>query len=107
MPTTTDLKQLVINTVESQEVYDYLKTNGLINEDEIYLVAGMRKDFAKAASKGTVIKNENFVTARGVYQIIFVRYENDIYFFKHQNGQLVECCNLSNLGNNQDKTSMA
>lgn len=40
MPTTTDLKQLVINTVESQEVYDYLKTNGLINEDEIYLVAG-------------------------------------------------------------------
>ena len=40
MPTTTDLKQLIINTVESQEVYDYLKTNGLINEDEIYLVAG-------------------------------------------------------------------
>lgn len=40
MPTTTDLKQFVINTVESQEVYDYLKTNGLINEDEIYLVAG-------------------------------------------------------------------
>ena len=60
-----------------------------------------------AASKGTVIKNQNFVTARGVYQIIFVRYENDIYFFKHRNGQLVECCNLSNLGNNQDKTSMA
>ena len=59
----------------------------------------MRKDFAKAASKGTVIKNQNFVTARGVYQIIF--------FFKHRNGQLVECCNLSNLGNNQDKASMA
>ena len=66
----------------------------------------MRKDFAKAASKGVVIKNQNFVTARGVYQIVFVRYENDIYFFKHRNGQLVECCNLSNLGNNQDKASM-
>ena len=66
----------------------------------------MRKDFAKAASKGVVIKNQNFVTARGVYQIVFVRYENDIYFFKHRNGQLVECCNLSTLGNNQDKTSM-
>ena len=66
----------------------------------------MRKDFAKAASKGTVIKNQNFVTDRGVYQIVFVRYENDIYFFKHRNGQLVECCNLSTLGNNQDKTSM-
>ena len=66
----------------------------------------MRKDFAKAASKGVVIKNQNFVTARGVYQIVFVRYENDIYFFKHRNGQLVECCNLSKLGNNQDKASM-
>ena len=66
----------------------------------------MRKDFAKAASEGVVIKNQNFVTARGVYQIIFVRYDNDIYFFKHRNGQLVECCNLSNLGNNQDKASM-
>ena len=66
----------------------------------------MRKDFAKVASKGVVIKNQNFVTARGVYQIVFVRYENDIYFFKHRNGQLVECCNLSNLGNNQDKTLM-
>lgn len=66
----------------------------------------MRKDFAKAASKGTVIKNQNFMTARGVYQIVFVRYENDIYFFKHRNGKLVECCNLSSLGNNQDKASM-
>ena len=65
----------------------------------------MRKDFAKAASNGTVIKNQNFVTARGVYQIVFVRYENDIYFFKHRNGKLVECCNLSNLGSNQGKTS--
>ena len=40
----------------------------------------MRKDFAKAASNGIVIKNQNFVTTRGVYQIIFVRYENDIFF---------------------------
>ena len=67
----------------------------------------MRKDFAKAISKGTVIKNQNFVTARGVYQIVFVRYENDIYFFKYRNGELVECCSLSNLGNNQEKASMA
>ena len=67
----------------------------------------MRKDFAKAASKGVVIKNQNFVTARGVYQIVFVRYEDDIYFFKHWNGQLVEVCNLSNVWNNQNKDSMA
>ena len=67
----------------------------------------MRKDFAKAISKGTVIKNQNFVTARGVYQIVFVRYENDIYFFKNRNGQVVECCNLSILVNNQDKASIS
>ena len=66
----------------------------------------MRKDFATAASNGAVIKNQNFVTARGVYQIVFVRYENDIYFFKHRNGKLVECCNLSTIGNNQNKASM-
>lgn len=66
----------------------------------------MRKDFAKAASEGVVIKNQNFVTARGVYQIVFVRYENDIYFFKHRNGKLVECCNLSTIGYNQNKASM-
>ena len=67
----------------------------------------MRKDFAKAASNGIVIKNQNFVTARGVYQIIFVRYENDIFFFKYRNGKLVECCNLSALRNNKDKASTA
>ena len=67
----------------------------------------MRKDFAMAASNGTVIKNQNFVTDRGVYQIVFVRYENDIYFFKHRNGKLVECCNLSTIGYNQNKASMA
>lgn len=66
----------------------------------------MRKDFAKAASKGTVIKNQNFVTDRGVYQLVFVRYENNIYFFKYRNRQLVECCNLNTLGNCQDKASM-
>ena len=67
----------------------------------------MRKDFAKAASEGAVIKNQNFVTDRGVYQIGFVRYENEIYFFKYPNGVGVECCNLSNLGINQDNGSMA
>ena len=67
----------------------------------------MRKDFAKAMENGTIIKKQNFFTAdRGVYQIIFVRYENEIYFFKYRNGVGVECCNLSNLGNNQDNGSM-
>ena len=66
----------------------------------------MRKECAKAASEGVVIKNQNFVTVRGVYQMIFVRYENDIYFFKHLNGHLVEYSNLSNLRYNQDQASI-
>lgn len=36
----TNLKNLVINKVESQEVYDVLKTNGQIQSDELYLVGG-------------------------------------------------------------------
>ena len=58
----------------------------------------MRKDFEKAAKEGTKIKDQNFVTERGVYQLVFTRYKNDIYMFKHLNGKMVECCNLSNLG---------
>ena len=58
----------------------------------------MRKDFETAANKGTVIKTQNFVTARGVYQIVLIRYNYDIYFYKHLNGKMVECCNLSTLG---------
>lgn len=58
----------------------------------------MRKDFTRAAENGDVIKTQNFVTARGVYQIVLVRYKNDIYFYKHLNGKIVECCNLNRLG---------
>lgn len=57
----------------------------------------MRKDFEKAIKDGTVIKNQNFVTERGVYQLAFVRYKNDIYMFKYLNGNRVECCNLSSI----------
>ena len=37
MPTSKNLTSLVINKVESKEVYEYMKNNNLINEDEIYL----------------------------------------------------------------------
>ena len=40
MSTEKNLNNLVINKVESQEVYDYMKANSLINEDELYLVEG-------------------------------------------------------------------
>ena len=40
MATSEYIKQLVINIVSSQEVYDYMETNGLIKENEPYLVYG-------------------------------------------------------------------
>ena len=38
MSTEKNLSNLVINKVESQTVYDYMKQNSLINEDELYLI---------------------------------------------------------------------
>ena len=38
MATNKNLSNLVINKVESQTVYDYMKATGLVNEDELYLV---------------------------------------------------------------------
>jgi hypothetical protein len=55
----------------------------------------MRDDFAAAAKSGEIVKTQNFVTARGVYQLIFVKHEGNVFMYKHRNGELVECCNLS------------
>lgn len=40
MATSKDISNLVINKVESQQVYDYMVQNNLINEDELYLIQG-------------------------------------------------------------------
>ena len=40
MPTEKNLNNLVINKVENKTVYDYMKTNNLINADELYFVTG-------------------------------------------------------------------
>ena len=40
MPTTKQLDNLVINKVENNQVYNYMKNNGLVNEDELYFVEG-------------------------------------------------------------------
>lgn len=55
----------------------------------------MQPQFAKALKHGEIIKIQKFATMKGVYVITLVRYENEIYFFKDLNGQLVECCNLN------------
>lgn len=38
MATEKQISNLVINKVESQDIYDYLSSNNLLNEDELYLV---------------------------------------------------------------------
>ena len=38
MPTTKETTNLIINKVESLKVYEYLKNNGIMNEDEVYIV---------------------------------------------------------------------
>ena len=40
MATEKNLNNLIINKVESQAVYDYMKTNSLINADELYFISG-------------------------------------------------------------------
>ena len=40
MSTEKNLNNLVINKVENQDVYDYMKANNLINSDELYLIEG-------------------------------------------------------------------
>ena len=38
MPTLKDLTNFVLNRVESKEIYEYMKNNNLVNDDELYLV---------------------------------------------------------------------
>lgn len=40
MTTEMNIKNLIINKVESQEVFDYMIVNSLVNENELYLVQG-------------------------------------------------------------------
>ena len=50
MPTEKNLNNLVINKVENKTVYDYMKTNNLINADELYFVAGTDENATEAES---------------------------------------------------------
>ena len=38
MPEIKKLDELVINKVKNKEIFNYMKNNGLVNEDEMYLV---------------------------------------------------------------------
>lgn len=38
MPSSSNLKEMIINKVESEEVFNYMKKNKLTNDNEFYLV---------------------------------------------------------------------
>lgn len=50
---------------------------------------------------GTILKVNNFSTDRGYYTIRLIKYENNIFFHKMKDGNLVELKNLSK-GENKD-----
>lgn len=54
MPTNKNLSNLVINKVESQTVYDQMKAQNLINEDELYLVNDSAGVAAHTQSANTI-----------------------------------------------------
>ena len=55
----------------------------------------MKKEFINAIFEGEIVKQQTFITEKGAYKLFMVRRENDIYFYKYLNNNMVECCNLS------------
>lgn len=60
MPTSKNLDELVINKVESQEVYEWMKANNKTNEDEFYLTPD--------ASGSTIVDSELSATSTNPVQ---------------------------------------
>lgn len=63
MPTSKNLDSLVINKVESQEVYEWMKANNKTNEDELYLITpdasgGTTVDSALSATSENPVQNK-------------------------------------------------
>ena len=57
----------------------------------------MKKEFIDAIYDGEIVKVQEFETKKGVYKLINVRNEADMYLYKYLDEELVECCNLSKL----------
>ena len=55
----------------------------------------MKKEYIDAIYEGEIVKNQHFVTDKGIYDVVLVRQGSEIYFYKYLNRKLVECCNLS------------
>ena len=63
MATEKELQHLVINKVESTDVYNYMKQNSLLNEDELYLVLGNEEVKVGKNVVGAANATENTSTA--------------------------------------------
>lgn len=62
MPTSKNITNLVINKVESQAVYDSMKANGLVNEDELYVVLGEDKiDASSITGMDTYLSDKSYI----------------------------------------------
>lgn len=57
MATNRDINNLIINKVESKQVYDYMVQNDLINDDELYLVQGAEDDIVIDSSLSSTSEN--------------------------------------------------
>lgn len=68
MATEKQISNLVINKVESQAVYDYMASNNLVNEDELYLIENTGDDSGGGVFFGTCMTaastNEKVVTTQ-------------------------------------------
>lgn len=71
MATSKNLSNLVINKIDSQAVYDYMKATGLVNEDELYLVndtSGGSVDINSINGLDTYLANNGYIRfATGSY----------------------------------------
>ena len=83
MPTTTNLNTLTINHVASQEVYDAMAAQNLINENELYLVPG-DISIATDDTPGGTENSEALITSGAAYAGFQTKAnkQNAIYFVK-------------------------
>lgn len=55
----------------------------------------MKKEYIDAIYDGEIVKSQQFVTEKGTYDVVLVRKDNEIFFYKYLDRTMVECCNLN------------
>lgn len=79
MATDKNLQNLVLNKVENQEVFNYMQANNLVNEDELYLIAGDTTDENAVQKSGDtmtgplIAQNNTNYTTKQVRNIFLIQ----------------------------------